>query len=52
MGNMGVLDKCVEQNKMADSGAESNFQYHSLAAAIWHELQTLTEHNLLSIFLW
>lgn len=39
-----VLDKLVEQNKMAVPGAESHFQYHSLAAADLHELQTL-EYN-------
>lgn len=40
-----VLDKCVEQNKMAVPEAESLFQYHPLAVTEWHGLQTLAEYN-------
>lgn len=40
-----VLDKCVQQNKMAVPEAESHFQYHPLAATDLHELQTLAEYN-------
>lgn len=40
-----VLNKYVEQNKMAIPGAASHFQYYLLAAADFHEFQTLTEYN-------
>lgn len=43
MGKMAVLqvvlNKCVEQNKMAVPGTESHFQYYPLTAADLHEFQ-------------
>lgn len=43
MGQMAVLQ--VGLNKMAVPGAEYHFQYHPLATANLHELQTLAEYN-------
>lgn len=40
-----VLDKRVEQSKMAIPESESHFQCHPSAAAHLHELQTLAEYN-------